>query len=59
MNSNDKHISVSIVTVELIQVEDGTKLIYTEQGAFFDGLDSPGIREQGTQQMLDELGRTI
>ena len=59
LDSDDKRLSVSIVTIEFFPTEDGTKLVYTEQGAFFDGLDTPEIREHGTQQMLDALGRTL
>ncbi|GMX63774.1 SRPBCC family protein [Paenibacillus elgii] len=35
---------------------NGTQLIYTEQGAFFDGHDTPEQREHGTKFMLDKLG---
>ncbi|WP_127529613.1 SRPBCC family protein [Paenibacillus kobensis] len=59
LDSNDTRISVSITTIELIPVEDGTKLVFTEQGAFFDGLDTPEIREHGTNEMLDALGRAL
>jgi len=59
LDSGGVRISVSITTVELIKVEDGTKLIYTEQGAFFDGHDTPEIREHGTTIMLDTLGKIV
>lgn len=57
LDSNDTRISVSNTTVELIAVEGGTRLIYTEQGAFFDGHDTPEVREHGTALMLDGLGK--
>ncbi|AIQ70160.1 SRPBCC family protein [Paenibacillus graminis] len=59
LDSDGIRISVSVATVELIQVERGTKLIFTEQGAFFDGHDTPEIREHGTNIMLDTLGRAV
>jgi len=59
MDSEGIRISVSITTVELIEVEGGTKLIFTEQGAFFDGHDTPEIREHGTNIMLDTLGKVV
>lgn len=59
LNSGSTRISVSITTIELIKVEDGTKLIFTEQGAFFDGHDTLEIREHGTNIMLDALGKTV
>ncbi|WP_282942596.1 SRPBCC family protein [Paenibacillus sp. RC67] len=59
LDSNETRISVSITTVELIPTEGGTKLVFTEQGAFFDGLDTPEVREHGTNAMLDALGKTL
>jgi hypothetical protein len=34
-------------------------LVLTEQGAFFDGLDTPEVREHGTNEMLDALGKAL
>lgn len=59
LDSDDTRISVSNTTVELIAVEGGTKLVFTEQGAFFDGHDTPEIREHGTNAMLDALGKSL
>lgn len=59
LDSDGTRISVSITTVELIEAEGGTKLIFTEQGAFFDGHDTPEIREHGTNVMLDALGKVL
>lgn len=59
LDTGGVRISVSIATIELIRVEDGTKLIFTEQGAFLDGHDTPEIREHGTNLMLDTLGKIV
>ncbi|WP_079911294.1 SRPBCC family protein [Paenibacillus sp. 32352] len=59
LDSDGKRFSVSTTTVELIQAGDGTKLIFTEQGAFFDGHDTPEVREHGTNIMLDALGKAL
>ncbi|MFE6796307.1 SRPBCC family protein [Paenibacillus chitinolyticus] len=59
LDSDGTRISVSNTTVELIAVEGGTKLIFTEQGAFFDGHDTPEVREHGTNAMLDGLGKAL
>ncbi|MWV46269.1 polyketide cyclase [Paenibacillus sp. HJL G12] len=59
LDSGDTRFSVSITTVELIEVDGGTKLIFTEQGAFFDGHDTPEVREHGTNIMLDTLGKVL
>jgi uncharacterized protein YndB with AHSA1/START domain len=51
--------SVSLTTVELRRQDDddggGTHLIFTEHGAFLDGLEDPGEREHGTGLLLDRL----
>jgi uncharacterized protein YndB with AHSA1/START domain len=54
-----KRISVSVTTVELKPAGKGTKLTFTEQGVFLDGLDNPAQREAGTKQILDKLGTTL
>ncbi|TCZ78210.1 polyketide cyclase [Paenibacillus albiflavus] len=59
LDSNGTRISVSITSVELIKVDGGTKLIFTEQGAFFDGHDTPEEREHGTNILLDTLGKVL
>lgn len=59
MDSGGVRISVSITTVELIKVEGGTKLIFTEQGVFFDGHDTLAVREHGTNVLLDALGKVV
>ncbi|MCP3775985.1 SRPBCC family protein [Paenibacillus sp. MZ04-78.2] len=59
LDSGSTRVSVSNTTVELIKLEGGTKLIFTEQGAYFDGHDTPEIREHGTTLMLDALGKVF
>ncbi|MDP4096384.1 SRPBCC family protein [Paenibacillus sp. P96] len=59
LDADDTRISASLTTVEFIPVEGGTKLVFTEQGAFLDGHDTPEIREHGTNEMLDALGKTL
>lgn len=55
MYADDARISVSLGTVELKREGSGTRLIYTEQGAFLDSQDQPAWREQGTGDLLDAL----
>ncbi|WP_326070759.1 SRPBCC family protein [Paenibacillus alba] len=59
LDQGDTRMSVSIATIELIPTIDGTKVVFTEQGAFFDGLDTPEQREHGTNEMLDLLGQSL
>jgi uncharacterized protein YndB with AHSA1/START domain len=53
---DDRLMSTSLTTVQLFPAEGGTRLVFTEQGAFFDGLDDPAGREHGTGKLLDALG---
>jgi uncharacterized protein YndB with AHSA1/START domain len=59
MHLDDKRISVSLATVELEPAGTGTRLTYTEQGAFLDGYDDAGSREHGTRGLLDQLGAAL
>jgi uncharacterized protein YndB with AHSA1/START domain len=59
MYAADDRMSVSLATVEIVPDQDGTKLTYTEQHAFLDGIDKPEAREEGTVWMLDNLGQYL
>jgi len=52
-------ISVSLATVLFAKEGKGTKLSVTEHGAFLDGYDDAGGREQGTNILLDQLGQSL
>jgi uncharacterized protein YndB with AHSA1/START domain len=54
-----RRISASLVTVELMPTDEGTDLICTHQGAFFEGADGPHIREAGWRQLLDRLATEL
>ena len=53
MTLGDKRISASLVTIELIPTTNGTDLICTHQGAFFEGADGPEMREAGWRTRLE------
>jgi uncharacterized protein YndB with AHSA1/START domain len=55
MHVGEVRMSVSLTTIELFATTTGTRLIFTEQGAFLDGLDSVEARERGTHDLLDKL----
>lgn len=59
MHVNGGRLSVSISSVEFAPTASGTRLKLTEQGTFFDDLDNPAQREEGTGQILDALGRIL
>jgi len=52
-------ISVSLTTIEFLADGDGTRLRFTEQGAFFDGPHAAAEREHGTGELLDALERYL
>jgi uncharacterized protein YndB with AHSA1/START domain len=56
----DHRMSSSLVTVELFASGDGgTRLVFTEQGAFFERSDGPQGREGGWRDLLSRLGETL
>jgi uncharacterized protein YndB with AHSA1/START domain len=59
MTMDGARISVSLGTVQLEQTGGGTRLTYTEQGAYLDGLDTADQREEGTGELLDALGKSL
>ena len=59
MAANGRIISSSQSTVELIAENSGTRLIFTEQAAFFEGADGPRMRENGWNLILDRLAKEL
>jgi uncharacterized protein YndB with AHSA1/START domain len=59
MHMDDRKISVSLATLQLRPDAAGTTLLITEQGAFLDGYDDAGSREQGTGFLMDALGASL
>jgi uncharacterized protein YndB with AHSA1/START domain len=56
---DETRISVSVATVQFRPERAGTRLVFTEQGAFLDGHETPGRREQGMGSPLDALGEWL
>jgi uncharacterized protein YndB with AHSA1/START domain len=56
VRTDGRRVSVSLMTVELVGVPEGTRLVLTEQGAFLDGLDTNAQRQEGAADSLDKLG---
>ena len=59
MHLDDFRISVSLTTIEMKPAGPGTRLVFTEQGAFLDGYDGADAREEGSMSLLDNLGRYL
>jgi uncharacterized protein YndB with AHSA1/START domain len=59
MTIGENRISASLATFEFKTDGKGTRLVFTEQGAFLDGLDTAGPREGGWRGLLEALGRAL
>jgi len=59
MAMGDKRFSASQATFEFLPTEKGTDLIFTEQGAFFEGADGPQMREAGWRHLLEQLATEL
>jgi uncharacterized protein YndB with AHSA1/START domain len=58
MFHNDVRLSVSVASIELDALDDGnaTRLVFTEQGAYFEGGEAANAdREEGTILLLKQL----
>jgi uncharacterized protein YndB with AHSA1/START domain len=59
MAVSDRRMSASLATFEVLPVEKGTHLKFTEQAAFFEGADGPLMREAGWRQILEALAKEL
>ena len=59
MTFGDKRVSSTLVTIELLETDEGTEMTFTHQGAFFPGSDGPQLREAGWRKLLDRLGAEL
>lgn len=59
MKMERRVFSASQVTFELLPEGDGTRLVITHQGAFFEGSDGPARRERGWNALADHLTAVV
>ena len=59
MELGGRRISASLTTVELIATAKGTDMIFTHQGAFFEGSGGPEMREAGWNYLFDKLAKEL
>ena len=59
MSMEGKCISASQVTFELLPTREGTDLVCTHQGAFFENSGGPEMREQGWRALMDKLAALL
>jgi uncharacterized protein YndB with AHSA1/START domain len=52
-------LSTSLTTIELKGEGDKTRLVFTEQGAYYDGLEDPKQREEGTAELLRQVAEAV
>ena len=59
MSIEDRCISASLATFELLPTKTGTDLIFTHQAAFFEGADGPEMRKAGWEGMFASLAKEL
>jgi uncharacterized protein YndB with AHSA1/START domain len=59
MHLGDRHISVSLQTIEFRAEGSGARLVLTEAGVYLDGYDDAGQREEGTRGLIDQLAKAV
>jgi hypothetical protein len=59
MNIEDRCISASLATFELLPTKTGTNLIFTHQAAFFEGADGPEMPKAGWEGILASLAKEL
>jgi uncharacterized protein YndB with AHSA1/START domain len=59
MAMGEKRFSASLATFEMLPADAGTRLIFTEQVAFFEGADGPEMRKDGWRLLLERLASEL
>ncbi len=59
MTIDGNPISASQATMEFQKEAAGTRLVFTEQGAYLDGHDNVAQREAGTRELLEALDKEL
>ncbi len=59
MSLGERHISASLLTFEMLATEKGADLVFTHQGAFFEGSGGPKLREAGWHKLFEQLSEEL
>lgn len=59
MTMGPRPLSVCLATTELVPAGSGTRLIYTEQGVYFDDAGLAQGHEQGCRELLEKLAAEV
>ncbi len=59
MAVNGARISASLATFELQPTAEGTRLVFTDQGAYLENSDGPDLRKHGWSTILNSLAAEL
>jgi uncharacterized protein YndB with AHSA1/START domain len=59
MSLAGRRISASLITYEILESGEGAELVFTHQGAFFEGSGGPEMREEGWRHLLEGLAQAL
>jgi uncharacterized protein YndB with AHSA1/START domain len=59
MAMGGKSFSASMATFEFLPADSGTNLVFTEQGAYFEGSDGLQLREEGWRKHFEKLSEEL
>jgi uncharacterized protein YndB with AHSA1/START domain len=59
MTLGERRFSASLATFEMLPSDTGTRFIFTEQAAFFEGADGPEMRKEGWRLLLERLASEL
>jgi uncharacterized protein YndB with AHSA1/START domain len=59
MNIAGRTISAALATVEILPAETGCEVLFTHQGAYFEGADGPEMRKGGWENLLGKLATEL
>jgi uncharacterized protein YndB with AHSA1/START domain len=59
MDRDGMRFSISLASVEFGRAENGTRLVFTEHAAFFEGGDGVQMREAGWRELLGKLAEFL
>lgn len=59
MTRNGKSFSSSLATIDILKTDKGCDVLFTEQGAYFDGADGVKMREEGWKELLGQLEKEL
>ena len=59
MNIGGRTISAALATLEILPASEGSEVLFTHQGAYFEGADGPEMRKGGWENLLGKLATEL